>query len=89
MGSKNFIWIQNLPIYIYKFFLDFWNFKNIFQGFKMILAFSRIVFEPKMIFINSEIKKIRKVSKPYTYIYIYAGVALDARSTTLFLSRRS
>jgi len=53
MGSKNFIWIQNLPIYLYKFFLDFWNFENIFQGFKMISAFSGIILELKMIYLKS------------------------------------
>ena len=52
MGSKYYIWIHHLSICLQKFPLNFWNSKNIFQGLKIISAFSRIVLELKINFQN-------------------------------------
>jgi len=53
MDPKNFIWIHHLSIYPYKFNFNFWSFKTSFWRFKMILAFSGIIFELKMIYLKS------------------------------------
>ena len=75
-GSKYFIWIHYLPIYLSKFFFNFLNFGNIFGEFKMISAFTGIVFELKMVFEKSRNYKNHSFSPTSNprILYIYAGV---------------
>jgi hypothetical protein len=50
MSCKYFIYIVHVPIYLWEFFLKFWNFLSIFHAFKTISRFSRIIFAFKIKF---------------------------------------
>jgi hypothetical protein len=49
MSTKYFVWIVHVPIYLWDFFWNFWDFLTIFRALKYFLNFFGITYALKSI----------------------------------------